>query len=52
MSYGGLCPVKDIDDTAMAFRLLRLHGYNVSSCKKTKTHIFFQKSMHAALMST
>nr|BAD42452.1 ent-CDP synthase [Oryza sativa Japonica Group] len=31
MSYGGLCPVKDIDDTAMAFRLLRLHGYNVSS---------------------
>ncbi|KAF0906466.1 hypothetical protein E2562_011459 [Oryza meyeriana var. granulata] len=31
MSYGGLCPVKDIDDTAMGFRLLRLHGYNVSS---------------------
>ncbi|KAL5212517.1 hypothetical protein ABZP36_023364 [Zizania latifolia] len=31
MSYGEHCPVKDIDDTAMAFRLFRLHGYNVSS---------------------
>uniref|UniRef100_A0A0D9VHD3 ent-copalyl diphosphate synthase n=1 Tax=Leersia perrieri TaxID=77586 RepID=A0A0D9VHD3_9ORYZ len=30
MSYGGLCPVKDIDDTAMGFRLFRLHGYDVS----------------------
>ncbi|KAF8670976.1 hypothetical protein HU200_050248 [Digitaria exilis] len=24
------CPLNDIDDTAMGFRLLRLHGYNVS----------------------
>jgi hypothetical protein len=27
------CRVKDIDDTAMGFRLLRLHGYHVSPCK-------------------
>ncbi|KAK3121517.1 hypothetical protein QOZ80_8BG0655080 [Eleusine coracana subsp. coracana] len=26
------CPVKDIDDTAMGFRLLRLHGYHVDPC--------------------
>ncbi|PWZ28857.1 Ent-copalyl diphosphate synthase 2 [Zea mays] len=26
------CRVKDIDDTAMGFRLLRLHGYHVSPC--------------------
>ncbi|TVU29592.1 hypothetical protein EJB05_21166, partial [Eragrostis curvula] len=26
------CAVNDIDDTSMAFRLLRLHGYNVSPC--------------------
>lgn len=26
------CPVKDIDDTAMGFRLLRLHGYDVNPC--------------------
>ncbi|XP_044948008.1 syn-copalyl diphosphate synthase, chloroplastic-like [Hordeum vulgare subsp. vulgare] len=26
------CPVKDIDDTAMGFRLLRLHGYHVKPC--------------------
>ncbi|KAL6634598.1 hypothetical protein ACP70R_027269 [Stipagrostis hirtigluma subsp. patula] len=26
------CSVKDIDDTAMGFRLLRLHGYDVSPC--------------------
>jgi ent-copalyl diphosphate synthase len=25
--------VHDIDDTSMAFRLLRLHGYEVSSCE-------------------
>ena len=28
--------IKDIDDTAMGFRLLRLHGHNVSSGKKFK----------------
>jgi len=27
--------VKDVDDTAMAFRLLRLHGYNVSPSIET-----------------
>ena len=26
-------PVRDIDDTAMGLRILRLHGYNVSSGK-------------------
>lgn len=26
------CPVKDIDDTAMGVRLLRLHGYQVDPC--------------------
>jgi ent-copalyl diphosphate synthase len=26
--------LKDVDDTAMAFRLLRLHGYNVSPSTK------------------
>ncbi|BAF14085.1 syn-copalyl diphosphate synthase, chloroplastic isoform 1 [Oryza sativa Japonica Group] len=26
------CPVKDIDDTAMGFRLLRLYGYQVDPC--------------------
>ncbi|KAL6634600.1 hypothetical protein ACP70R_027271 [Stipagrostis hirtigluma subsp. patula] len=26
------CPLNDIDDTAMGFRLLRLHGYHVSPC--------------------
>ncbi|TVU42376.1 hypothetical protein EJB05_08778, partial [Eragrostis curvula] len=26
------CPVKDIDDTGMGFRLLRLHGYHVDPC--------------------
>ncbi|CAM0878124.1 unnamed protein product [Alopecurus aequalis] len=26
------CPVRDIDDTAMGFRLLRLHGYDVNPC--------------------
>ncbi|TVU23459.1 hypothetical protein EJB05_25828, partial [Eragrostis curvula] len=28
--------VQDVDDTAMAFRLLRLHGYDVSPSKKKK----------------
>lgn len=32
LSFTKGCPVKDIDDTAMGFRLLRLHGYPVSPC--------------------
>lgn len=32
LSHSGPCPTKDIDDTAMGFRLLRLHGYFVSPC--------------------
>ncbi|RCV06933.1 hypothetical protein SETIT_1G203600v2 [Setaria italica] len=32
LGYTRDCAVKDIDDTAMAFRLLRLHGYHVSPC--------------------
>ena len=32
--------VKEVDDTAMAFRLLRLHGYSVSPGKKAKQIIF------------
>uniref|UniRef100_A0A0E0M6Y2 Terpene synthase N-terminal domain-containing protein n=1 Tax=Oryza punctata TaxID=4537 RepID=A0A0E0M6Y2_ORYPU len=31
LSHGRHCPVKDIDDTAMGFLLLRLHGYHVST---------------------
>ncbi|EFJ19706.1 hypothetical protein SELMODRAFT_418910 [Selaginella moellendorffii] len=31
IGWGSTCLVKDIDDTAMAFRILRMHGYNVSS---------------------
>lgn len=34
LAYTKGCLVKDIDDTAMGFRLLRLHGYDhVSPCK-------------------
>ncbi|CAD6253565.1 unnamed protein product [Miscanthus lutarioriparius] len=32
LSFTKGCPVKDIDDTAMGFRLLRLHGYPASPC--------------------
>lgn len=32
--------MKEVDDTAMAFRLLRLHGYSVSPGKKAKQIIF------------
>ncbi|EFJ37773.1 terpene synthase [Selaginella moellendorffii] len=30
IGWGSTCLVNDIDDTAMAFRILRMHGYNVS----------------------
>ncbi|KAG6557324.1 hypothetical protein Mapa_001252 [Marchantia paleacea] len=36
ISWSSACNVMDLDDTAMAFRLLRLHGYDVSpDCLKS-----------------
>ncbi|XP_044444482.1 syn-copalyl diphosphate synthase-like [Triticum aestivum] len=32
LSHAGSCAASDIDDTAMGFRLLRLHGYHVNPC--------------------
>ncbi|GJN21388.1 hypothetical protein PR202_gb08858 [Eleusine coracana subsp. coracana] len=32
IGYTRDCPIKDLDDTAMVFRLLRQHGYHISPC--------------------